>query len=130
MNEEWSFIDALLARVEGPLSFRFLLQPLIAIFFAVRDGVRDARGAQPPYFWALFSEPGHRRELLRSGWLSIGKVFIIAVILDLVFQYVVFQHLRLVGALLAGTILAVIPYLLLRGPVNRVLRARGVGKQP
>jgi len=124
MTEHLGFIDGLLARIEGPMSFRLVLQPLVALFFAFRDGVRDAREGQSPYFWALFTEPAHRRDMIESGWKSIGKVFIIAILLDFIFQYIVFRDLRPIGALLAGIILAVVPYLLLRGPVNRVMRFR------
>jgi hypothetical protein len=124
MGDHLSFIDGLLARIDGPMSLRFLLQPLMAIFFAVRDGRRDARERQPPYFWALFTEAENRRDILKSGWKSIGKIFIIAVALDLVFQYVVFHSFRPLGALLAGVILALLPYILLRGPVNRFTRLK------
>ena len=127
MTEHLSFMDGLLARIEGPMSMRLIIQPLVALFFAFRDGVRDAREGKSPYFWALFTEPAHRRDMLESGWKSIGKVFIIAIVLDLVFQYIVFRDFRLIGALLAGLILAVVPYLLLRGPVNRVIRFRREG---
>ena len=125
MTEHLGFFEGLLARIEGPMNFRLVLQPLVALFFAFRDGVRDAREGKSPYFWALFTEPEHRREMLGSGWESIGKVFIIAIILDFIFQYIVFRDFRPIGALLAGIILAAVPYLLLRGPVNRVMRFGG-----
>ena len=124
MGEHLSFIDGVFARIDGPMSFRLVFQPLVALIFAFRDGRRDAREGRSPYFWALFTEPGHRRELLESGWKSIGKVFIIAVVLDLVFQFLVFDYFRPVGALVAGVILAIFPYLLLRGPVNRLTRLK------
>jgi len=124
MGEHLSFINGLMARVEGPLSFRFILQPLVALFFAFRDGRRDAREDRSPYFWALFTELEHRREMLQSGWQSIGKVFIVAIVLDLVFQYLALGNFSLIGAFLAGVILALIPYLILRGPVNRVMRSK------
>jgi hypothetical protein len=127
MTEHLSFIDGLVARIEGPMNFRLILQPLVALFFAFRDGLRDAQERKSPYFWALFSEPDHRRDMLGSGWQSIGKVFVIAIVLDFIFQYTVFHDFRPIGALLAGIILAVIPYLLLRGPVNRVMQLRRKG---
>ena len=127
MAEPMSFVDGLLARLHGPMSFRFLLQPLMAFFFAVRDGRRDAQEGRPPFLWALFTEPGHRRDMLLSGGKSIGKVFMVAIVLDLVFQYIVFHGFRLRGgALLAGVILAIIPYLLLRGPMNRLSRRKRI----
>jgi hypothetical protein len=130
MAEHLSFIGGLLARIEGPFSLRFIVQPLVALFFAFRDGVRDAREGQSPYFWALFTEPAHRRAMIESGWKSIGKVFIVAIVLDFIFQYVVFHDIRVIGALLAGVILALIPYFLLRGPINRLMRFGQQGHKP
>ena len=120
MGDHLSFVDGLLARLDGPMSLRFLMQPLMALFFAFRDGRKDALDGQTPFFWGLFTDPEHRGDMLRSGWKSIGKVFVIAIALDLIFQYIVFHEFRPVGALLAGVILALVPYALLRGPVNRI----------
>ena len=119
----------LLARPDGPMAFRFYLQPLMAIFFALRDGRRDARGQRPAYLWALAKERDHqrRRELLRDGWRSVGKIFLLALVLDLVYDLIVFKALRPVQSLLIATLLALLPYVLLRGPVNRIaqrMRAR------
>lgn len=122
MGEYLGFFDGLLARLHGPMSFRFLLQPAVAVFFAIRDGRRDAREGRPPYFWGLFADKADRRDMLQSGWKSVSKVFIIAIVLDLVFQVIALHAFHPVGALIAGVILAIIPYLLLRGPVNRLSR--------
>ena len=124
MTEHLNLIDGLLVRIEGPMNFRLILQPLVALFFAFRDGVRDARERRSPYFWALFTKSAHRRDMLATAWESIGKVFFIAIILDFIFQYIVFHQFRVIGALLAGAILAIVPYVLLRGPVNRIMRFR------
>jgi hypothetical protein len=126
-----SIVDGLLARLHGPMSFRFFLQPLVAFWLAFRDGRRDAREGRAPFLWALFTDPEHRRELLRSGWKSIGKVFVTAIVIDIIFQYVAFHELRLRGgALLAGVILALVPYVLLRGPVNRLSRRKTTTDKP
>jgi hypothetical protein len=125
-----SFIDALVARLHGPMSFRLLIQPLIALFFAFRDGRRDAREGRAPFFWALLTDPQHRGEMLWSSCKSIGKVFILAVILDNVFQYIMFHNFRPGAALIVGVILAVVPYLLLRGTVNRLMRRHTKGGKP
>ena len=122
MTEHWGFVDGLLARIEGPFNFRLILQPLVALIFAIRDGMKDEREGKSAYFWALFTEPAHRRDILESSWESIGKVFVVAVVLDFIFQYLVFHQFRVTGALLAGVILAILPYVLLRGPVNRIVR--------
>jgi hypothetical protein len=129
MGDYLSFFEGLSARLQGPMHFRFILQPLIALFFAIRDGRRDAREGRPPYFWALFTEPEHRRDMLASGWKSVGKVFIIAIVLDLVFQYIALRAFHPVAAVLAGVLLALVPYLLLRGPVNRLMRRTPKGEK-
>ena len=70
--------ENLFGRLDGPMSFRLIIQPAVAIFFAIRAGLRDARNGQPPFLWAVFSNPGHRHELLRQGWKDVGTVFIVA----------------------------------------------------
>ena len=126
--ENMSFWDELLARVSGPMKLRLFMQPLMAMLFAFRDGRKDAQAGKPPYFFAMINHPEHRRELLRSGWKSVGKVFIIASILDLVYQYKVAHSIRLVEGLVVAALLALIPYLLIRGPVNRLMSRAGKGK--
>jgi len=118
-SEGWQEI---LARPDGPLAFRFYLQPLVAIALAVRDGIQDARHGRPAYFWSLFSDRAGRRERLRHGWRAIKKVFVVALLIDLIYQLIVIRALRPIEALLVATALAIVPYLAVRGPVNRVTR--------
>ena len=111
-----------IARFDGPLHFRLFVQPLMAIFFAVRDGSRDARDGRGAYLWSLVTDPAQRRYLLDSGWKGISKVFVLAFALDVVYQFVEWHGLKPLQALLTATVLAVIPYVLLRGPINRFVR--------
>lgn len=110
------------ARLDGPLHFRFFLQPAMAIFLAIRDGLKDGREGTPPFFWSLFTDPGHRRELMRDGWKSISKVFIIAVLLDVVYQIIVVRWFYPFETLLVAVLLALVPYILVRGLANRLKR--------
>jgi len=114
--------EDLISRVSGPMHFRIILQPLMAAVFAFRDGRKDALEGRPPYFWALFINAGHRRDLLRSGWKSVGKIFVLAIILDVVYQCWVLRRLYPGESLVVALVLAIVPYLLLRGPVNRLSR--------
>jgi len=43
-------IEDLVARVSGPMKFRLALQPVMAVFYAVRSGLKDAKEGRPPYF--------------------------------------------------------------------------------
>jgi peptidoglycan/LPS O-acetylase OafA/YrhL len=118
------FLEDLSGRVSGPMWFRLLLQPAMAMLFAIKDGLLDAREGHPAYFWALVTDAGHRRQMLKDGWKSIAKVFVIAVVLDAVYQYLALQWFYPGEALLVACLLALVPYLLVRGPINVVMRAR------
>jgi hypothetical protein len=109
-------------RVGGPLTLRLILQPLVATFLAVRAGLEDGRAGRPPYGWAVATDPEHRRELLREGWKAVGKVFVLAVVLDSVYQLIVFRWIYPFETLLVAFLLACVPYLLVRGPAGRLSR--------
>ena len=119
--------ENLLGRVHGPMHFRLIMQPLMACLFAVLDGLKDAREGRTAYFWALFTEPEHRRELLRRSWKSVGKIFILALILDAVYQVWQLKTFYPGEALLTAFVLAFVPYVLLRGPVNRFVPRKWIG---
>ncbi len=115
--------ENLIARVTGPMKFRLVLQPAMATFFAIRDGLKDAREGNPAYFWGLFTDKGERERMLDSGWKGVGKVFVLAVVLDVVYQLIEHRWLVYPGeAIIVAFILAIVPYLLIRGPVNRIAR--------
>ncbi len=118
------FLTGLISRSEGPLHLRLLIQPLIAAALGAKDGLNDARKGAPPYFWAIFTQKEHRSFLIKDGWKSIGKVFILATTLDMIFQYLVIKDVRLIAAMVVAVILAALPYSLLRGPLNRILRRK------
>jgi hypothetical protein len=44
------FFDDLGLKLEGPLKFRFILQPLVSLFFAVKAGIRDSKSGHGPFF--------------------------------------------------------------------------------
>lgn len=123
MEELWQrFTQDVIGRLDGPLHFRFIVQPLMAIIFATRDGIKDAKAGKPAYGWAVFSNPEHRKALLKDGWKHFGKIFILAIILDVIYQIKVHHAFYPVETLLTALVLAVFPYVLLRGPVNRAMR--------
>ncbi len=122
-----SFWQDLVARPDGPMAFRVYLQPVMSTIYAIISGLKDARAHKPPYFWAMFTDPSHRAELMRDGWKSVRNVFLLALGMDLVYQITVLKGLRPVEGLIVAIVLAIVPYLVVRGTVTRLARLFGVG---
>jgi hypothetical protein len=116
------FLEELPRRFTGPGRLRFLLQPTVAILLGVRGGLADARAGNPPYLFGLLFARGRRRELLRSGAAAIRNLLAAGIILDLVFQLVLYRSVHPGAALLIGPILICAPYALSRALTNRVAR--------
>ena len=114
------FWEHLGGRIGGPLTFRLILQPVMAGALAIRAGLADARAGRPAYFWTILTDPAQRRELLREGWKAVAQVFVLAVVIDVVYQLIVFRWIYLGEVLLVAFLLACVPYLLIRGPANRI----------
>jgi len=112
----------LLSRVGGPFTFRLLMQPIMAGTLALLSGLRDARLGRPPYFWTILTDKEHRVALIREGWRAIARVFFLAVIIDAIYQWIVQRWIYPAEALIVALCLAVLPYLLIRGPVNRLVQ--------
>jgi len=117
-----TYVSNFVGRLDGPLHFRFIMQPLMAILLAFRDGSRDAREGRRPWMWKLVHVPEQRRYLLADGWRGIGRIFLLACVLDVLYQLIEWRTLHPLGVLMTAIVLAVIPYVLLRGPINRLLR--------
>ena len=117
------FFTDLIGRVTGPMSFRLFLQPAVAAFFAFRDGLADAREGRPPHFWRMVTGPPEaRKRRTKETMTAVFKVFIMAVVMDCVYQLLVFGFVYPLEAIVTAVILAILPYVGLRGVVNRVAR--------
>jgi hypothetical protein len=122
MDDVARFWADLAGRLTGPLTFRLLLQPTMATLYAIRDGMKDAYEGRPAYFWAIFTQPGSAWPLLREGKKAVGKVITVGILMDVIYQVVVLKWVYPLQLIVVVFVLAFLPYLLLRGPVNRVTR--------
>jgi hypothetical protein len=113
--------EELFSRDSGPLHLRLIVQPLLASVLAMRDGRKDAREGRPTFFLRVVREPEKRRALLRDAWKSVGKVFLTAVAFDVIYQLIALQGIRPGQTLIVATVLAIIPYLVVRGLTNRIV---------
>lgn len=116
------FWSDLVARIHGPFSFRFVLQPLMALVFATRDGIVDARQGRPPYFWTIFTRPRERWDLLREGGNAVTRVIALGVVMDVIYQLMEFETIYSFQLIVIVLLLVFVPYVLARGPINRIAR--------
>lgn len=114
--------ENMIDRVSGPMHFRVFLQPIMASIFAILAGLKDAKAGQPAYLWGIFTHPDQRAEMLKDGWKGVGKVFVLAAVLDIVYQLIVQRWVYPLEVLITSILLAIVPYIILRGLVNRIAR--------
>ena len=119
MHVRW---EHLLGRASGPLHFRFLMMPTVVTILAIRAGLRDAQATQPGFVWMFLTRKEDRRGLLRSALRDIGKVLIVATVLDTTYQILVLKMFYPGEALVVATFSAVLPYILFRGPISVLTR--------
>jgi hypothetical protein len=110
-------------RVGGPMSFRLLCQPAMAGILAVRDGMRDGRAGRPAYGWAILTDSASRRERLREGWRAVARIFVLAVVVDTIYQLIELRWFYPLETMIVALTLAFVPYVLIRGPVGRLTSA-------
>jgi hypothetical protein len=116
----------LLDRPRGPMTFRFFLQPIMAAIAALYDGVKDARTGRAPYLWTMLTNPAKLSGRLNEGLISTARVMLLGLCMDVIYQAIVFETFHPAEAAIIALLLAYVPYLLIRGPVARLARWRGV----
>ena len=112
----------LISRPSGQFGLRFLIQPAIATILAIRDGLKDASTGRKPYFWAILTRRAKRGERVREGLAATWKVIVMAVLIDAVYQFIEFETFRPGETTIVAILVAIIPYLLIRGPSARIAR--------
>ena len=110
----------MLDRPTGPMTFRFILQPVMATIAAMYDGLNDARTGRSAYLWTILTNPAKRIGRLREGVISTARVLLLGLGMDLAYQYIAFETFHPAEAVIIAVVLAFVPYLLLRGPIARV----------
>jgi hypothetical protein len=120
--------ERFVARLTGPMNVRFIVQPIIAAILGIRAGIHDARKETPPFIWSLFTRPGGRKQQIKQALEHLVIPIIVAIVLDGIVQYLLFRRIRVLGAVILGTILMGLPYSVARGLANRTFRRVATGK--
>lgn len=114
--------QSIIERPGGPMTFRFILQPVMALVMAAIDGIRDARSGSPPYLWSVIAEPGERGAQLYDGVISTSRILLLGLGMDVIYQAIEFKTFFPGEAAIIAVLLAFVPYLLFRGPFARLAR--------
>jgi hypothetical protein len=112
----------LVDRPGGPMTFRFILQPVMATVAAVLDGLKDARTGRPAYLWTMLTNPETIGGRLREGLIATSRIILLGIGMDVTYQLMLFGALHPGEAAIIAILLAFVPYLLLRGPASRIAR--------
>ena len=106
-------------RIHGPMTFRFYLQPTMALLAALPDGIRDARLGHKSFFWSAWWNKNVPAGRLREGLVSIARVMLLGLSMDVIYQFKALDRFYPVEALMMAILLAVIPYFIFRWIVER-----------
>jgi hypothetical protein len=63
--------------------------------------------------------------MLRNLWKIAGKIFVVAVVLDVVYQLAVLHWIYPVETLIVATMLALVPCMVVRASGNRIVTIAG-----
>ncbi len=116
-----NFLNNLGIRHDGPLAFRLILQPVMSLIYAVIAGVKDAKAGRAPFLSGLILGKTNRKEALKEMWKNVGKVFILAAIMEIIFEIIEFKTVHPWEVFKVSFFLAIVPYLLFRGIVERIV---------
>ena len=109
-------------RPGGPFVFRFVLQPIMAAMAALRDGTRDARSGRAPFLRTVLTDPAERGGRLDEALIATSRIILLGLAMDAIYQFLEFDAFHPAEAVLSAFLLALLPYLILRGLVTRIAR--------
>jgi hypothetical protein len=109
-------------RADGPMTFRFFLQPAMAAIAAVHDGIKDVREGHKAFFWTALWDPSQEKGRLREGLISTTRIMLLGIGMDVIYQIHVFDRFYPAEAVMIAMLLAVVPYFVLRWIFEHVAR--------
>jgi hypothetical protein len=118
------FVDDMVARLHGPWEAKIHRSTYDRYCLGARDGMKDARGGNPPFLWGLVFNAADRPRLMCSALGSVRDLVAVAILLDVVSQFLIFRMVHPGAAVLLGPVLIALPYSSSRALTNRITRWR------
>ena len=126
MDDIWTrVVENMMARVSGPMKFRLVLQPTDGGNFHIprTRGCEDRQAAVP---LGDHHRPAHRRAA-RGRLEERRQDFLLAMVLDVVYQVIVARSVYPGEVIIVAVALAILLDPLLRGLVTRIARSKMSG---
>jgi hypothetical protein len=92
----------------------------MATIVAIRDGLKDARSGRSPYFATVLGNPQERMGRLREGLNATARILALGLVMDVIYQAIVFQTFYPDQALVVALALAFVPYVIVREVIARI----------
>lgn len=118
------FWTDMIARTEGPMTFRFYLQPTMALIAALIDGIKDAKTGRTPYFRrVVHTDMVGKKAAFKEALKATTRILVLGAAMDIIYQFKVYGAFKyLMETVVIVIVLAFLPYALLRGPIDRIAR--------
>ena len=118
------FFEDIFARLSDAGRLRFIFQPVVAILLGRRDGLNDARIGLPPFLRSFISHREHATERIRNALASVRDLVAVAILMDMISQFLIFRRVHPGAALLIGPVLIAFPYASARTIANLISQRR------
>jgi hypothetical protein len=69
----------------------------------------------------MLTNAERRGELFRECWRSIGRIFLLAMVLDIIYQLIVERFVYPLELLITAVLLAIFPFLIVRACVSHIV---------
>lgn len=104
----------------GKFQIRLILQPLVALLLGTRFGIRDANQGKEPFFMSLVGAKHDRWPILKQGLRDAIVPLCVAFVLDGILQHMINGRVRPLAAVVVGSLLVFLPFVIGRGLSNRI----------
>jgi hypothetical protein len=107
----WELWETVQHSINGPGGFRFFIQPSIAIFLGIRDGMQDAKTGKIHVAPWLLLPHGKRDTRFTNALETILIPLLMGTVLDLVYVYLILRKINPMLSIFVGVMLLGLPYI-------------------
>lgn len=123
MVQHYGFWEGMVRELtSGQGQFRLLLLPAMALSLGIRAGIADAREGTLPFARRVRGGHEPRALLLKDSLMRALNPLALAFVLDVILQRLTLGYVRPLAAIIVATILVWIPFVIVRGMMNRFWR--------